>query len=92
MTNLIGQTLGQYQITALLGKGGMATVYRARQTSMDRDVAVKIIKPELSDSEEFRARFNREAQVIARLSHPHIPESLRLRTAGRSGLSGDGAA
>ncbi|RMF51961.1 MAG: serine/threonine protein kinase, partial [Chloroflexota bacterium] len=72
MTSLIGQSLGQYQITALLGRGSMAAVYRAHQASMNRDVAVKVIKPELSESEEFKARFNREAQVIARLSHPHI--------------------
>ncbi len=72
MANLIGQRLGQYQITALLGRGGMATVYRARQTSIDRDVAVKVIKPDLIESEEFKVRFNREAKVIAALSHPHI--------------------
>ncbi|MCS6870116.1 MAG: serine/threonine protein kinase, partial [Anaerolineae bacterium] len=72
MANLIGQTLGQYQITALLGKGGMATVYRARQASINRDVAIKVIKPDLIESEEFKIRFNREAQVIAALSHPHI--------------------
>jgi serine/threonine-protein kinase len=72
MANLIGQTLGQYQITALLGKGGMATVYRARQASINRDVAIKVIKPDLIESEEFKVRFSREAQVIAALSHPHI--------------------
>lgn len=75
MASLIGQDLGQYHITALLGKGGMAAVYRARQTSIDRDVALKVIRSDLIESEgseEFRARFNREAQVIASLSHPHI--------------------
>jgi tRNA A-37 threonylcarbamoyl transferase component Bud32 len=72
MANLIGQTLGQYQITALLGKGGMATVYRARQSSIGRDVAIKVIKPDLIESEEFKVRFDREAQVIAAMSHPHI--------------------
>jgi serine/threonine-protein kinase len=72
MGNLIGQTLGQYQITALLGKGGMATVYRARQSSVNRDVAIKVIKPDLIESEEFKVRFDREAQVIAAMSHPHI--------------------
>jgi serine/threonine protein kinase len=72
MANLIGQTLGQYQITALLGKGGMATVYRARQSSINRDVAIKVIKPDLIESEEFKVRFDREAQVIAAMSHPHI--------------------
>jgi len=72
MANPIGQTLGQYRITAVLGRGGMATVYRAHQATMNRDVAIKVIKPELSDSEQFKARFDLEAQVIARLSHPHI--------------------
>jgi serine/threonine-protein kinase len=72
MANLIGQTLGQYQITAFLGRGGMATVYRARQASINRDVAIKVIKPDLVESEEFKVRFTREAQVIATMSHPHI--------------------
>ena len=72
MANLIGQTLGQYEITAFLGRGGMATVYRARQASINRDVAIKVIKPDLIESEEFKVRFTREAQVIATMSHPHI--------------------
>ncbi|MFQ3535516.1 MAG: protein kinase [Aggregatilineales bacterium] len=72
MANLIGQTLGQYHVTVLLGKGGMAAVYRARQASVNRDVAIKVIKPDLVESEEFKVRFSREAQVIAALSHPHI--------------------
>jgi len=77
-SNLIGQTLGQYEITALLGAGGMASVYRARQTSMERDVAIKVIKPELAESlsdakrQEFLKRFEREARMIASLSHAHI--------------------
>lgn len=54
----------------------MTTVYRAHQTSMNCDVALKIIKPELSETVEFKTRFALEAQVIARLSHPHIFESL----------------
>ncbi len=72
MANLIGQTLGQYKITSLLGKGGMATVYRARQASMDRDVAIKVIKPDLAESADFVTRFQREAKTIASLSHPNI--------------------
>ena len=70
--DLINQRLGQYQITAVLGRGGMATVYLARQTSMDRDVAIKVMARELADDEQFIARFQHEAQVIARLQHPHI--------------------
>ncbi len=70
--DLINQRLGQYQISAVLGRGGMATVYLARQTSMDRDVAIKVMARELADDEQFIARFQHEAQVIARLQHPHI--------------------
>src|SRR5215468_3057472 len=72
MSELIGQHLGQYEITALLGRGGMATVYRAHQTSIGRDVAIKVIKPELSATKDFTARFEREARTIASLSHPYI--------------------
>ncbi len=72
--DLINQTLGrgQYEIRAVLGRGGMATVYLARQASMERDVAVKVMTPELADDEAFVERFEREAQVIALLQHPHI--------------------
>ncbi len=72
MANLIGQSLGQYQIIALLGKGGMSTVYRARQASINRDVAIKVIRPDLAETEDFIKRFEREGQTIASLSHPHI--------------------
>ncbi len=72
MTNLIGQQIGQYQITALVGEGGMATVYRARQASVNRDVAIKVIKVNLAQSADFAKRFEREAQTVANLSHPHI--------------------
>jgi serine/threonine-protein kinase len=72
--DLINQVLGrgQYQIRSVLGRGGMATVYLARQASMERDVAVKVMAPELADDEQFVARFEHEAQLIARLQHPHI--------------------
>src|SRR5215831_9567815 len=72
MANLIGQRFGQYEIVALLGKGGMATVYRAQQTSMGRDVAIKVIKPDLVEAGDFVTRFEREARTVAQLSHPHI--------------------
>ncbi len=75
MSSLIGQRLGQYEIVSLLGAGGMAYVYRARQTSIKRDVAVKVIKADLTDTPEsamFLTRFEREAQAVASLSHPHI--------------------
>jgi len=72
MADLIGQRLGQYQVVSLLGKGGMAAVYRARQISIERDVAIKVISPELAATENFVRRFQREAQTIASLSHPNI--------------------
>jgi serine/threonine-protein kinase len=82
MADLTGTTLGQYTLREMLGRGGMAAVYRARQESMDRDVAVKVMSVELQDNEEFVARFEREARVIARLEHPHI---LPVIDFGRSG-------
>lgn len=72
MSNLIGQRIGQYEIIGLLGKGGMATVYRAQQTSIGRQVAVKVIEPHLAESDEFVKRFEREARIVAGLSHLHI--------------------
>ncbi len=72
MSSLIGQRLGQYEIISLLGKGGMASVYRARQVSIDRDVAVKVIRPDLAEAVDFIKRFEREAKTVASLSHLHI--------------------
>ncbi len=72
MVSLIGQTLGQYQIIAQLGHGGMATVYKAYHPRLDRYVAVKVVHPMFIQDEAFLARFAREAQIVARLDHPHI--------------------
>jgi serine/threonine protein kinase len=72
MDALIGQRLGQYEIIAKLGAGGMATVYRARQASVDRDVAIKVIRTDLMEDENFVARFRNEARLIASLQHLHI--------------------
>lgn len=70
--NLIGQRMGQYEILSQLGEGGMAVVYRARQMSVRRDVALKIISPNLAARGGFNRRFEKEAQIIASLSNPHI--------------------
>ncbi|MEK6222751.1 MAG: serine/threonine protein kinase, partial [Chloroflexota bacterium] len=71
--SLIGQTLGQYQIIEQIGKGGMATVYRAKQANIGRDVAVKVLDSSLIQKDEsFLERFNREVQIISHLQHPHI--------------------
>ncbi|MCS6872055.1 MAG: protein kinase, partial [Anaerolineae bacterium] len=72
MDPLIGQRLGQYEIIAKLGAGGMATVYRARQASVERDVAIKVIRVDLMEDENFVARFRNEARLIASLQHLHI--------------------
>ncbi|MFQ3535841.1 MAG: serine/threonine-protein kinase [Aggregatilineales bacterium] len=69
---LIGRTIGKYQILAVVGGGGMGTVYRAQQVDIQREVAVKVLHVEFSDSEQFVRRFNREAQALAQLEHPHI--------------------
>ena len=67
-----GQMLGAYRIINQVGQGGMATVYKAYQPSMDRNVAVKVLPRQLAESKEFVARFQQEARTIARLEHPHI--------------------
>ncbi|MCA0455944.1 MAG: serine/threonine protein kinase [Chloroflexi bacterium] len=72
MDSLIGKRLGQYEILSKLGSGGMASVYRARQTSIGRDVALKVIRTDLTDDTAFTERFAREARTIASLSHLHI--------------------
>jgi basic membrane lipoprotein Med (substrate-binding protein (PBP1-ABC) superfamily)/ABC-type phosphate/phosphonate transport system substrate-binding protein len=72
MNDLVGRTLGQYRIIEQLGKGGMATVYRAFQPSLERYVAVKVLMPYFAHEEGFSERFVREAKAIARLDHPHI--------------------
>jgi len=72
MTELIGHQLGQYSITAQIGKGGMATVYQATQASMKRTVAIKILPRNLARDEMFLERFYREVEIVASLQHPHI--------------------
>ncbi|MEI8257899.1 MAG: serine/threonine-protein kinase, partial [Deltaproteobacteria bacterium] len=66
--------IGKYEVLGELGHGGMAVVYRARDTQLLRDVAVKVLHPHLSSDPESRQRFLREAQAAARLRHPNIVE------------------
>src|SRR5579864_2136874 len=68
----IGTQLGPYEILSAIGAGGMGEVYRARDTRLERIVAVKILPDHLSDRAELRERFEREARSIASLNHPHI--------------------
>jgi len=70
---LVGQILDQrYQVTSLLARGGMATVYLATDLRLDRVVALKVMHPHLANDPGFVARFQREARSAARLSHPHV--------------------
>jgi len=69
---MIGATLGHYKILELLGKGGMGEVYRAEDTTLDREVALKVLPAELSSDPDRLARFEREAKTLAALDHPNI--------------------
>jgi serine/threonine protein kinase/beta-lactam-binding protein with PASTA domain len=69
----IGSTLGgRYRLLELLGQGGMATIYRARDAQLERDVAVKLLRPEFGQDPDFLARFRDEARAAASLSHPNV--------------------
>lgn len=70
--SLVGQTIGRFEILSELGRGGMAVVYKARQTDLDRIVALKILPPSLTSDQSYIARFRQEARSAARLEHPHI--------------------
>ncbi|HSD71957.1 MAG TPA: serine/threonine-protein kinase, partial [Thermoanaerobaculia bacterium] len=72
MTLTPGTRLGPYEIEAAVGAGGRGEVYRAKDTRLDRTVAVKVLPAHLSSSAESRQRFEREAKTISQLSHPHI--------------------
>jgi serine/threonine protein kinase len=69
---LIGAMLGNYRMLMPLGQGGMARVYKARQENLDREVAVKVLPPWFAADRNFVERFNLEARLVARLSHPNI--------------------
>jgi eukaryotic-like serine/threonine-protein kinase len=69
---MIGTSLGPYLIVAKVGEGGMGEVYRARDTRLGRDVAIKVLPVEVAADPERRARFEREARAVAALDHPHI--------------------
>jgi serine/threonine protein kinase len=69
---VIGKTLGHYQITSRLGKGGMGEVYRAKNLKLGRDVAIKVLPEEFARDADRLARFQREAKLLASLNHPNI--------------------
>src|SRR5450755_1595324 len=82
MTLTAGARLGPYEILSPIGAGGMGEVYQARDTRLERTVAVKVLPSHLSSSPEVRQRFEREARMISQLSHPHI---CALYDVGREG-------
>src|SRR5712691_2233778 len=79
MSLRVGDRLGPYEIVALIGAGGMGEVYRARDTKLDRDVAIKILPEALARDPERLARFEREAKVLASLNHPNIAQIYGLQ-------------
>jgi|GEM_PF-950595 len=72
MDDLTGKTLGRYQVLNMVGRGGMATVYQAKDPGLNRTVALKLLHPHLAADPTFVARFRREAQAVAALRHPNI--------------------
>src|SRR6185503_10935574 len=74
MTLASGSRLGPYEILSALGAGGMGEVYRARDSKLNRDVALKVLPDLVADDSERRARFEREAQALAALNHPNVAQ------------------
>ena len=72
MTLAAGTKLGPYEVLAPIGAGGMGEVYKAKDTRLGRDVAVKVLPAHMSANAELRQRLEREAKTISSLSHPHI--------------------
>lgn len=79
---MIGRTLGHYEILALIGRGGMGEVYRARDTKLDRDVALKVLPRDVAKDPARLQRFLREAKMVAGLNHPHIVTLHAVEEAG----------
>jgi serine/threonine protein kinase len=67
-----GETLGDYEILSVAGTGGMGIVYKARQRSLERRVALKVIREEIASAPEYRERFLREARLAASVDHPNV--------------------
>src|SRR4029079_1391668 len=78
---MIGTQLGPYEITAKLGEGGMGEVYRATDSKLRREVAIKVLPAAFTEDKERLARFEREAQLLAQLHHPNIASVFGLEDA-----------
>ena len=91
MTLSVGTKLGPYEIVGALGAGGMGEVYRAHDTKLGRDVAIKIVSDGFGHDPERVARFEREAHMLAALNHPHIAAIYGLEEASPSAGSGQAA-
>ena len=72
MAVAVGSRLGPYEIVSRLGAGGMGEVWKARDTRLDRSVAVKILPAEFAENAQLKIRFEREAKTISQLNHPHV--------------------
>ena len=82
---MVGKTLGHYEILEPLGAGGMGEVYRARDTTLDRDVAIKVLPEDFATDPERLARFEREAKLLASLNHANIAAIYGLGMRATSG-------
>src|SRR5213078_2886042 len=78
----VGDKLGPYEILAPIGAGGMGEVYRAKDTKLDREVAIKVLPTAVAQDRERLARFEREAKVLASLNHPNIAQIYGLEESG----------
>jgi serine/threonine protein kinase len=90
MSSWSGKSVGNVVIGNLIARGGMAEVYQGRHITLERDVAVKIMRDHVEEDAESRRRFEREAQVVANLSHPNNHPNPRLQPAGWASLPRDG--
>ena len=87
---LIGDTLGPYRVLDKLGEGGMGQVWRARDTKLNRDVALKVLPDSFANDADRLARFTREAQTLAALNHPHIAAIYGLEEGPATASTGSG--
>ena len=91
MTLAAGSRLGPYEILSAIGAGGMGEVYRARDTRLERTVAIKVLPEHLTADADLRQRFEREAKTISQISHPHICALYDVGREGRPRLPRHGA-